>query len=329
LPPLVLIMLETYGFLVLGLVLVTLGADSFVKGASGLAQGQGVGGFSAGLAMVAVGASTAQVAIAAAAIFRGHDALAIGTVLGGCIANLGLIIGVSALVKPLAVGFRLLAVALPILVVAVVALWIMGADGAVGRFDGSLLLLAAVAFGWLVRRAARQESESVRKELAYAANTQSDRLRNLLRIAIGLAVLGYGAWRSVGSALEIAAHFRMDEMWIGLSVLAIGAALPELASAVVAAARGHGNVVVGSALASSVVNLLFVLVCWHCGGRSRCRRRCCAWSCRSCSCSRSASIRCCAVRSYSRGAVVCCWCWRLPAGSCGCCGRACNVQSEK
>ena len=251
-------MLETYGFLVLGLVLVTLGADSFVKGASGLAQGRGVGGFSAGLAMVAVGASTAQVAIAAAAIFRGHDALAIGTVLGGCIANLGLIIGVSALVKPLAVGFRLLAVALPILVVAVVALWIMGADGAVGRFDGSLLLLAAVAFGWLVRRAARQESESVRKELAYAANTQSDRLRNLLRIAIGLAVLGYGAWRSVGSALEIAAHFRMDEMWIGLSVLAIGAALPELASAVVAAARGHGNVVVGSALASSFVNLLFV-----------------------------------------------------------------------
>ena len=251
-------MLDAYGSLVLGLVLVALGADSFVKGASGLAQARGVGGFAAGLAMVAVGASTPELAIAAAAILRGHDALAVGTVVGSGIANLGLIIGVAALVKPLATGFRLLQVALSMLALAVLGLIAMGMDGAIGAVDGSLLLLGVVAFGWLVQRGAARESEAVRKELAYAANTQSDRLRNVLRIVIGIALLGYGAWRSAGAAVEIAAHFRMSEVWIGLTLLAIGAALPELASAVVAAARGHGNVVVGSAVSASLVNLLLV-----------------------------------------------------------------------
>lgn len=252
-------MLETYGVLIGGLVLLMFGADSFLKGSSGLAQGRGVGGFSAGLALVAVGASVSEVAIATVAIIRGHDALAVGTVIGSAIANLGLIIGVSALVKPLATSFRLLAYALPILIIAAIALLLMGQDGTLGQVDGSLLLLAAAAFGWLVKRSSAQESESVRKELAYAANTQTEIGRNLLRIVLGLGVLGYGAWLAVGSAIEIAEHFRMNELWVGLSVLAIGAALPELATSVVAAHRGHGNVVVGSAVASSVVNLLLVV----------------------------------------------------------------------
>ncbi len=252
-------MLETYGVLIGGLILVMLGADSFLKGASGLAQGRGVGGFSAGLALVAVGASVPELAIATVAVVRGHDALAVGTVIGSCIANLGLIIGVSALVKPLSTGFRLLGFALPVLIGSAVALLLMGQDGTLGQVDGSLLLLAAAAFGWSVKRSAVQESESVRKELAYAANTQTEILRNAVRIGTGFAVLGYGAWLAVGAAIGVAEHFRMNELWVGLSVLAIGAALPELAIAVVAAHRGHGNVVVGSAVASSVVNLLLVV----------------------------------------------------------------------
>jgi cation:H+ antiporter len=252
-------MLETYGVLIGGLILVMLGADSFLKGASGLAQGRGVGGFSAGLALVAVGASVPELAIATVALARGHDALAVGTVIGSCIANLGLIIGVSALVKPLSTGFRLLGFALPVLIGSAVALLLMGQDGTLGQVDGSLLLLAAAVFGWSVKRSAVQESESVRKELAYAANTQTELLRNAVRIVAGFAVLGYGAWLAVGAAIDMAAHFRMNELWVGLSVLAIGAALPELATAVVAAHRGHGNVVVGSAVASSVVNLLLVV----------------------------------------------------------------------
>jgi cation:H+ antiporter len=252
-------MLESIGFLALGLVLVMFGADAFLKGVSGLAQGRGVGGFAAGLSMVAVGASVAEVAIATAAILTGHDALALGTVVGSCIANLGLIVGVSALVKPLSTGFRLIGVALPILIGAVLALLLMGSDGSLQKLDGAVLLLSAAAFGWLVLRAASRETEAVRKELAYAANTQTETTRNIVRIALGIAMLGYGAWRAVTATVVIGAHFGMSELWMGLTVLAVGAALPELASAIVAAARGHGNVVVGSAAASSVVSLLLVL----------------------------------------------------------------------
>lgn len=252
-------MLETYGLLALGILLVTLGADSFLKGASGLAQGRGVGAASAGLALVAVGASVPELAIAFAAIFTGHPDLAIGAVVGSCIANFGLIVGISALVKPLSTGFRMLVVALPLLLAAVLATMLMGWDGQLGQLDGSVLLLFAVAFGWLVKRSVAGETEAVRKELAYAANTQTESLRNVVRILVGLALLSYGAWRGVGAAVDIAEHFRMTELWVGLTVLAVAAALPELATAVVSAARGHGNVVVGSAVASSVVNLVLVL----------------------------------------------------------------------
>jgi cation:H+ antiporter len=252
-------MFETYAVLLGGLLLLTLGADGFLKGVSGLAQGRGVGGFAAGLALVAVGASVPELAIATAAIIGQRHDLALGTVIGASIANFGLIIGVSALVKPLATGFRLIGVALPLLIATVVALMLMGSDGRLGQWDGSVLLLTAAAFGWLVKRSAGNEPEAVRKELGYAANTQTETLRNVLRIVLGLGLLGYGAWYAVDAAVDIAAHFRMHELWVGLTVLAVGAALPELASAVVAAARGHGNVVVGSAVASSVVNLLLVL----------------------------------------------------------------------
>ncbi len=252
-------MLELVGFLALGLLLVTLGADSFLKGASGIAQGRGVGGFAAGYSLVAVGAAVPELAIATAAVATGHGALAIGTVIGACIANLGLIIGVSALVKPLSTGFRLIGIALPVLIGSALALMAMSHNGTIGYFDGAALLLAAAGFGWWIQRDSVQETESVRKELAYAANTQTEILRNSLRIVVGLAMLGYGAWRAVSATVELTPVLGMSELWMGMTVLAFGAVLPELATAVVAAARGHGNVVVGSAIASSVVNLLLVI----------------------------------------------------------------------
>ncbi len=252
-------MLELVGFLALGLLLVTLGADSFLKGASGFAQGRGVGGFAAGYSLVAVGAAVPELAIATAAVASGHGALAIGTVIGSCIANLGLIIGVSALVKPLSTSFRLIGIALPVLIGSALALMAMSHNGTLGYFDGAALLLAVAGFGWWIQRDSVQETESVRKELAYAANTQTEILRNTVRILIGLAMLCYGAWRAVAATVELAPLLGMSELWMGLTVLAVGASLPALATAVVAAARGHGNVVVGSAIASSVVNLLLVI----------------------------------------------------------------------
>jgi len=259
-------MWEVFGFFALGLVLLTLGADSLLKGASGLAQRYGAGAAAAGLSLVAVGASVPEIAIAIAAIAQGHYALAVGTVIGSCIVNFGLIVGVAALVKPLDVGFRLVAVALPLLLVAALALLGMSENGRLGYFDGTGLLFGVIFFGWLARRSLSGESASVCKELAYAANTQIERGRNLVRVLLGLCLLGYGAWMATDHSMELANAWRLSELMAGLTLLAIGSAIPELAAAVVAAARGHGNVVVGSAVASSVVNLLLVLgllALWH------------------------------------------------------------------
>ncbi len=259
-------MWEVLGFFALGLLFVTLGADALVKGASGLAQKRGAGAATAGLALVAVGASVPELAISFAAIIQGHHAMALGNVIGSCIANFGLIVAVAALVKPLSVGFRLVGLGLPLLLVAAIALLGMGHNGKLGYYDGAVLLLGVIAFGWAVRRSAKTESEAVRKELAYAGNTQTDLLRNLLRITIGVGLLGYGAWLASARAFELAGLLQMSELWAGLTLLAVGSAIPELASAVVAANRGHGNIVVGSAVSSSVVNVLLVLgllALWH------------------------------------------------------------------
>ena len=259
-------MWEVLGFFALGLLLVTFGADSLVKGASGLAQRRGAGATAAGLALVAVGASVPELAISIAAIIQGHYAMAMGNVIGSSIANFGLIIAVAALVKPLSVNFRLVSLGLPLLLITGVGLLAMSHNGTLGYYDGGILLLGVIAFGWTVRRSAASESEVVRKELAYAANTQTDLGRNVVRLLIGLGVLGYGAWLASSRAYELAGIWGMSELWAGLTLLAIGSALPELAAAVVAASRGHGNVVVGSAVSSSLVNLLLILgllAIWH------------------------------------------------------------------
>lgn len=259
-------MWEVLGFFALGLLLVTLGADSLVKGASGLAQKRGAGATAAGLALVAVGASVPEVAISFAAILQGHYAMALGNVIGSCIANFGLIVAVAALVKPLSVGFRLVGLGLPLLLLAALGLLGMSHNGTLGYYDGAVLLLGVIAFGWAIRRSASTESDAVRKELAYAGNTQTDLGRNLARVLFGLGLLGYGAWMASDRAFALAGLWQMSELWAGLTLLAVGSALPELATAAVAANRGHGNIVVGSAVSSSIVNLLLILgllSLWH------------------------------------------------------------------
>ncbi len=252
-------MIELIGLFVGGLMLVTLGSDSLLKGTSGLAQSRGAGGYAAGLAMVVVGSSVSEVAIALAALFKGHYDLALGTVIGSSIANFGLIIGVAALVKPLSVGFRFLLVALPMVAGAAIALMLMSHNGTIGYWDGAVLLLTVILFGWAIKRSSAQENESVRKEMAYVGNTQLEVSRNLVRVALGLGFIGFGAHLTVDKGMSLAESLGMSELLFGLTVLAIGSAIPELTAAIVSAARGHGNVVVGSAVSSSAINLMLVL----------------------------------------------------------------------
>ena len=252
-------MLEAWGFFVLGLVLLALGGDSIVKGASGLAQKLGASPFVAGLLLIAFGTSLPELFVNAYAIAKGQPELALGNAVGSNIANFGLSLGLAAVAAPLLVRMRLLSPLLVLLVVATLALIVFGLDGAVGRIEGVSLLLAFVALlAFLLARGGGETAE-VRQQVADYASTRVVLWMNLLRFAVAAALLFYGAKFVVGAATDIGAGLHWSPLLVGLLPVAIGTALPEAAAAIAAARKGSGDMVLGHVIGSSLFNLLVIV----------------------------------------------------------------------
>lgn len=252
-------MLEQVAWFSLGLVLLVAGAEGFVRGASGLALRYGIRPFVVGLLIVGIGTSAPELAVNLSAAWEGRDDLALGNVVGSNIANLGLILGISALLAPLQVHMRLVRVEGPLLLLVSVALCALCADGRLGGIDGVLLLLGFLGLLLLLWRAARAEPEPVQEELGALAG-QAERLPVLLaRLVLGLALLLGGADLMVDAAVALARELGWSELLIGLTVVAVGTSLPELASSVVAAWRGQTDIAVGNVIGSNLFNILLIL----------------------------------------------------------------------
>ena len=252
-------MAEAWGFFALGLVLLALGGDSIVKGASGLAQKFGASPFVAGLLLVAFGTSLPELFVNARAYVVGAQDLALGNAVGSNIVNVGLTLGMAALFAPLLVRMRLLSPLLVLLTVASVALIVFGLDGVISRVEGAVLLLGFVAtLAFVLARGGREQVE-VRESIAAYAATRSALWMNLLRFAIAVALLYFGAKFVVQGAPVIGAAWGWSPLLVGLLPVAIGTALPEVAAAIAAARRGQGDMVVGHVIGSSLFNLLVVV----------------------------------------------------------------------
>ena len=252
-------MLEAWGFFALGLVLLALGGDSIVKGASGLAQKFGASPFVAGLLLVAFATSLPELFVNARAYAVGAQDLALGNAVGSNIVNFGLTLGLAAFVAPLLVRMRLLSPLLVLLAVATLALIAFGLDGVIGRVEGFVLLLAFVAvLAFVLARSGREQAD-VRDRIAEYAATRSALWMNLLRFALASALLYYGAKFVVQSAPMIGAGWGLSPLLVGLLPVAIGTALPEVAAAISAARRGQGDMVAGHVIGSSLFNLLVVV----------------------------------------------------------------------
>ena len=252
-------MAEAWGYFALGLVLLALGGDSIVKGASGLAQRLGASPFVAGLLLIAFGTSLPELAVNARAAWVGSQELALGNAVGSNIVNLGLTLGVAALVAPVLVRLRVLSPLLVLLALATLALIVFGLDGVVSRAEGGVLLLGFVAsLAFLLARASR-EQVAVRTEIETYARTNTVLWMNLLRFAVAAALLYYGARFVVQGAPVIGAHWGLSPLLTGLLPVAIGTALPEIAAAAMAARRGQGDMVAGHVIGSSLFNLLVVV----------------------------------------------------------------------
>jgi cation:H+ antiporter len=250
---------ETIGLFLLGLLLLALGGDSIVKGAAGLAQRFGASPFVTGLLLVAFGTSLPELAVNARALFAGQPALALGNAVGSNIANVGLTLGAAALAAPLLVRWRALSPLLLVLLLATIAVVALGLDGVLSRLDGAILLAAFVAVLVFALVRARREQAEVRAEIDAFAVTHTGLALNLVRVAIAVALLYFGARWVVQSAPALGLALGMEPLLTGLLPVAIGTALPEVAAAIAAARRGQGDLVAGHVIGSSLFNLLVVL----------------------------------------------------------------------
>lgn len=244
---------------VAGLVLLALGGDSIVKGASGLAQRFGASPFIAGLLLVAFGTSLPELAVNARAVWVGSQSLALGNAVGSNIANIGLTLGAAALAAPLVLRSRAVG---PLLVwlLAMTAVTIgFGLDGVLSRNEGLLLLAGfVVMLAFLLLRGKREPAE-LQADIARFAETRPGLGLNLSRVVIAIVAMYFGAKWLVQSAPIVGVGLGMGPLVTGLLPVAIGTALPEMAAAVVAARRGQGDMVAGHVLGSSLFNLLVVL----------------------------------------------------------------------
>ena len=252
-------MATALGFFILGLLLLALGGDSIIKGASGLAQKLGLSPFASGLLLVAFGTSLPELAVNARAVWVGSQSLALGNAIGSNVVNFGLTLGAAAFVAPLLVRWRALMPLLLCFIVASVALIGFGLDGVLSQVEGVILLLAFVAvLAWAFVRS-RGETQEVREAITTFASTRSDLWLNLLRFVLASVLLYYGARLVVINAPILGLALGMAPLLTGLIVVAIGTALPEVVAAVFAARRGQGDMVMGHVVGSSLFNLLVVV----------------------------------------------------------------------
>jgi cation:H+ antiporter len=240
-----------------GLGLLVGGAELLVRGASRLALATGLSPLVVGLTVVALGTSAPEAAIGVDAALRGAAGIAVGNVVGSNIANVLLILGVCALLAPLAVARQLIRLDVPVMIAASVVVLVLALDGRIGRGEGGVLMAAAVVYTatlvWLARREAPAQRDDT------PAGSGGVWWRDALAVLAGLALLVLGARALVGAAVEIALALGLSELVIGLTVVAVGTSLPEIAASLVAVRRGQGEMAVGNVVGSNVFNVLAVL----------------------------------------------------------------------
>ncbi|MEN6426990.1 MAG: calcium/sodium antiporter [Phycisphaerales bacterium] len=246
-------------FLVVGLLLLWKGADFLVGGAVGLAERMGVSQLVAGLTVVAMGTSAPEVAATIAAALSGKGDIAIGNVCGSNIANLALIGGLVAIIRPLEVRATTLRREIPAMLGVALLLWLAIRDLVVSRSDAATLL---VVFGALVAYTIRTARIAPPGEPSEKPNTPSEIPltvgRDILFIALGLAALAVGAKAAVSGAVAIGSSIGLSDAVIGSTVIAVGTSLPELVTCVVAAVKGHHDISVGNLVGSNIFNTVFV-----------------------------------------------------------------------
>lgn len=248
-------------FILIGLVLLAAGAEGLVRGSSSVALRLGVTPLVVGLTIVAFGTGSPEFVVSISSALNNNSGLALGNVIGSNISNIALILGIAALIRPLKVRAEIVRRETPVMVAVTALFWLLLSDGDLGRIDGAILVFGAVAYTFLTYYLSKQKQQKeVDEEFKEASErSKGSAWRDGLFIVAGLALLIAGAHLLIEGAVTIAKYFGMSEIVIGLTIIAVGTSLPELATSVLAARKNEPDVALGNAIGSNVLNILAVL----------------------------------------------------------------------
>lgn len=254
--------LISVGLFLLGLIILIVGADSLVRGASSIAKAAGLSALFIGLTVVSFGTSMPELVVNVVASFRGSSDIAIGNILGSNISNILLILGISASIYPLSIRKGTITKAIPFSFLAVVILFILVNDGlfegttmsVLSRGDGLILLSIFVIFLYYtfgISKTTDTKKDNTIKKYKYHVATSM--------IVGGIVGLAVGGQMLVEGAIQLAQYFGLSEALIGLTVIAIGTSLPELATSAIAAFRRQSDIAIGNIVGSNIFNILWIL----------------------------------------------------------------------
>ncbi|ELZ86612.1 Na+/Ca2+-antiporter [Haloferax elongans ATCC BAA-1513] len=248
--------------LVAGIVALYLGAEALVEGASRLAIGLGLRAAIVGVTIVAFATTTPELFVAVLSGLGYSADLGLGAIVGSNIANIGLVLGISALIQPMGVSTTTLRRHVPFMIAAALALVLLGMDGRLGPLDGGILLIILVAFtGYLVYRAQAAKADAIATEEIDIEDEDevSATFKDVLYLGLGLLLLFVGSNWLIQGGKGLLEAYGFSTRFIGLTILAFGTSLPELAASVVSAVRGEAEFSIGNVVGSNIYNVVAVL----------------------------------------------------------------------
>jgi len=232
------------------------GGNWLVNGGVGIAKKFRISNLVIGMTIVAYGTSTPELAASIAAA-GDHSAIILGNIVGSNIANVGMVIGVAAILVPLAIQKSVLRKEIPIMLGVSMLLVLLSVDGEISQYDGALLLVGLGVFAFYTFRDALKQR--IKTENTSENTSNNIYLKSFGLIAIGIVVLYIGAILTVDNAVIIATEFGLSEKIIGLTVIAIGTSLPELITSIIAIRKGHSEIGIGNIIGSNIYNILMIM----------------------------------------------------------------------
>lgn len=234
--------------LVLGFILLLKGADWFVDGASSIASRFGIPQLIIGLTIVAMGTSLPEAFVSITAALKSNAAITIGNVVGSNILNVGIILGVTALIRPLHIQNSTIKYEMPFMMLVTLVLILLGINSTISRLDGVIMWLFFLGYLYYIFKMSKNQMEETEIKKT-----------NPLFIPLGLVCLMVGSNFAVDAATNIAISLGVSQRFIGLTIVALGTSLPELVTSVTAARKGNADIAIGNIIGSNIFNILFVV----------------------------------------------------------------------